>query len=114
MEKTIPITLAWDESQDIGSDTETGVDDADYQPPFTFNGKIVKITLDINRPQLSPDDIKKLEEVQKTQGDSCQPRETPSTTDNRGSGRSPRGGKARRYCPRREAPQARCGSCPQP
>jgi hypothetical protein len=65
MEKTIPITLAWDESQDIGSDTETGVNDADYQPPFTFDGKIVKITLDINRPQLSPEDIKKLEEGQR-------------------------------------------------
>jgi hypothetical protein len=65
MEKTIPITLAWDESQDIGSDTETGVDDNDYQSPFPFNGKIAKITLDINRPQLSPEDIKKLEEGQR-------------------------------------------------
>jgi hypothetical protein len=69
MEKTIPITLAWDESQDIGSDTLTGVNDADYQVPFTFNGKIVKITLDINRPKLSPDDIKKLEEGQRKASD---------------------------------------------
>jgi arylsulfatase len=62
MEHTIPITLAWDESQDIGSDTETGVNDADYQVPFTFDGKIVKITLDIDRPELSKADIMKLEE----------------------------------------------------
>ena len=69
MEHTIPITLAWDESQDIGSDTETGVDDADYQPPFAFNGKIDKITLDIQRPQLSPEDVKKLEQAATAQGD---------------------------------------------
>jgi hypothetical protein len=69
MEKTIPITLAWDESQDIGSDTLTGVNDADYQVPFTFNGKIDKISLDINRPQLSAEDIKKLEEGQRKASD---------------------------------------------
>jgi arylsulfatase len=33
MEKTIPITLDWDESQDIGSDTLTGVNDDDYKVP---------------------------------------------------------------------------------
>ena len=69
MEHTIPITLAWDESQDIGSDTETGVNDADYKVPFKFNGRIIKITLDINRPKLSEEDIKKLEEAVKSQGD---------------------------------------------
>jgi arylsulfatase A-like enzyme len=69
MEKTIPITLAWDESQDIGSDTLTGVNDKDYKVPFTFNGKIEKITVDINRPKLSEEDIKKLEEARASQGD---------------------------------------------
>jgi len=69
MEKTIPITLAWDESQDIGSDTLTGVNDDDYKVPFAFNGKIEKITLDINRPKLSEGDIKKLEEAVASQGD---------------------------------------------
>jgi len=69
MAHTLPITLAWDESQDIGSDTETGVDDADYQPPFAFNGKIDRITLDINRPQLSPEDILKLQQAASAQGD---------------------------------------------
>jgi arylsulfatase A-like enzyme len=60
MEHTLPFILQWDESLDIGSDTLTGVNDADYQPPFTFTGKIDKITLTINRPKLSPADIKKL------------------------------------------------------
>ncbi len=35
MPKTLPMILQWDESFDIGSDTLTGVNDADYQPPFT-------------------------------------------------------------------------------
>lgn len=69
MEHTIPITLAWDESQDIGMDTLTGVNDADYKPPFVFDGKIVKITLDIQRPKLSDEDIRKLEEAKSSQGD---------------------------------------------
>jgi arylsulfatase len=60
MERTIPLILQWDESLDVGSDTLTGVDDRDYQPPFAFTGKIDKITLTINRPKLTPADIKKL------------------------------------------------------
>jgi arylsulfatase len=62
MERTLPMILQWDESFDIGSDTLTGVNDADYQPPFAFTGKLNKLTLKIDRPQLSPVDIKKLEE----------------------------------------------------
>jgi len=33
MEKTLPMILQWDESFDIGSDTLTVVNDADYKPP---------------------------------------------------------------------------------
>ncbi len=65
MEHTIPIILAWDENLDVGSDTGTPVDDRDYQVPFNFTGKINKITLTIDRPKLSPDDIKKLEQAQR-------------------------------------------------
>ena len=60
MEHTIPFILAWDENLDVGSDTGTPVDDRDYQVPFAFTGKINKITLTIDRPQLSPQDIEKL------------------------------------------------------
>ena len=62
MEKTIPMILQWDESFDIGSDTLTGVNDADYQPPFPLTAKLNKLTIKVDRPQLSPEDIKKLEE----------------------------------------------------
>lgn len=65
MEKTIPIILQWDESFDIGSDTITGVNDEDYLPPFPLTAKLNKLTINIDRPQLSPADIQKLEEGMK-------------------------------------------------
>jgi arylsulfatase len=37
------------------------VDDHDYQPPFAFNGTIEKLTITIDRPRLSPEDIAKLQ-----------------------------------------------------
>jgi arylsulfatase len=61
MEHTIPIILQFDESFDIGSDTLTGVDDKDYQVPFKLTAKLDKLTIKIDRPKLSPEDIKKLE-----------------------------------------------------
>ncbi len=63
MAKTLPVILQWDESFDIGSDTLTGVNDADYKPPFTFTGKLNKLKVAIDRPELSPADIKKLKEA---------------------------------------------------
>ena len=60
-----PNMLQFDESLDVGSDTQTGVNDTDYQPPFKFTGKIHKITLSIDHPKLSAADIKKLQEVQR-------------------------------------------------
>ena len=63
MERTIPIILQWDESFDIGSDTITGVNDADYMPPFALTAKLDKLTIDIDRPQLSEADIARLKEA---------------------------------------------------
>ena len=61
MAKTLPMILQWDESFDIGSDTLTGVNDADYKPPFALTAKLNKLTIKVDRPQLSPSDIKKLQ-----------------------------------------------------
>jgi hypothetical protein len=61
MEHTLPLILQWDESFDIGSDTGTPVDDQDYKCPFTLTAKLNRLTVKIDRPQLSPEDIKKLE-----------------------------------------------------
>ena len=65
MEKTLPIILQWDEAFDIGSDTLTGVNDADYKPPFPLTAKLNKLTIKVDRPQLSKEDIQKLEAAQR-------------------------------------------------
>ena len=51
--KTIPFLIPPDETFDIGADTRTGVNDDDYQVPFTFNGRIDKLTFQLGPPQLS-------------------------------------------------------------
>jgi hypothetical protein len=61
MQKTLPMILQWDESFDIGSDTLTGVNDADYRPPFPLTAKLSKLTIKVDRPQLTPEDVKTLE-----------------------------------------------------
>lgn len=70
MEKTLPMILQWDEAFDIGSDTLTGVNDDDYKPPFALTAKLDKLTIKIDRPQLSAADIKKLEEAQRNNSSS--------------------------------------------
>jgi len=65
MEKSLPFILQWDENLDIGSDTGTPVNDKDYKVPFKFTGKLNKVTLTIDRPKLSPEDIKKLQGAQR-------------------------------------------------
>jgi hypothetical protein len=60
LERTVPLTLTWDETFDISSDTGTPVDDRDYQVPFRFAGKIDKLTVTVEPPQLTPEDVKKL------------------------------------------------------
>ncbi len=62
MEKTLPVILQWDESFDIGSDTLTGVNDADYTPPFALTAKLEKLTVKMDRPELTPEAVKKLQE----------------------------------------------------
>ncbi len=42
---TIPFALEASETFDIGSDTGTGVNDADYQTPSAFDGKLNNLTL---------------------------------------------------------------------
>jgi arylsulfatase len=69
MEKTLPMILQWDESFDIGSDTLTGVNDEDYKPPFPLTAKLNKLTLTVDRPKLSPEDINKFESAMKAAAD---------------------------------------------
>ena len=48
MKRTLPMILQWDESFDIGSDTLTGVNDADYKPPFALTAKLNKLTIKVD------------------------------------------------------------------
>jgi arylsulfatase A-like enzyme len=66
LEHTLPMILQWDESFDIGSDTLTGVNDADYKPPFALTAKLNKLTIKVDRPKLTEEDIKKLETTEAT------------------------------------------------
>lgn len=60
MEHTIPIIMQFDETFDVGADTETPVNDKDYKVPFEFTGTLDKLTIKIDRPKLTPDDEKRL------------------------------------------------------
>jgi len=66
VENTIPLIMQWDENFDIGADSGTAVAPKDYQVPFKFTGKLDKLTLTIDRPKLSPQDIERLKEGQAT------------------------------------------------
>ena len=63
MEHSIPLIMQWDENFDIGADSGTPVDDQDYQVPFKFTGTLDKLTLKIDRPKLTPEDVEKLKEA---------------------------------------------------
>ncbi|MCX5513723.1 arylsulfatase [Kaistia algarum] len=65
MDHTVPLTLPWDESFDIGRDTATPVDDTDYQVPFAFTGTIDKLTIAVDPPVLTPADQQKLLEAER-------------------------------------------------
>jgi arylsulfatase len=54
MAKTIPFLLEAGESFDVGSDTGTGVEDNDYQPPFPFTGTLNKLTVKLGPSQITP------------------------------------------------------------
>jgi len=69
LEKTIPLIFGIDETFDIGSDTGTPIDDQDYQVPFRFTGKIDKLTIAVEPPQLTPADIQKLKSAEMSAAD---------------------------------------------
>jgi arylsulfatase len=69
MPHTLPMILQWDESFDIGSDTLTGVNDEDYRPPFTLTAKLNRLVIKVDRPELSSEDVTKLEAAMKDAAD---------------------------------------------
>ncbi len=69
MDRTVPLALPVDETFDVLSDTGTPVDDKDYKVPFAFTGKLDKLTFTVERPQLTPDDEKKLVDAMRAASD---------------------------------------------
>ncbi len=63
-ESSLPLTKPLDTVYNIGAASGTPVNDQDYQVPFKFTGKIIKITVALDRPQLSPEDIEKFKEAE--------------------------------------------------
>jgi len=45
--KTLPYLFPEDETFDVGIDTRTPIDDNDYQVPFRFQGKLIKLTVEL-------------------------------------------------------------------
>jgi arylsulfatase A-like enzyme len=70
LDRTVPLTLPWDETFDVGSDTGSPVDDHDYRVPFKFTGKIDKLTISVEPPKLTPEDEKKLRDAAQAVQDS--------------------------------------------
>jgi arylsulfatase len=68
LEHTLPLAKPLDDVVNIGDAAGTPVDDNDYQIPFKFTGKINKLTITLEPPQLTPEDIKKLKEAAARQG----------------------------------------------
>ncbi len=60
---TQPLIWAWDETFDVGYDTGSPVDDAEYQVPFAFTGTLGKITVDLGESSVSPQAIKAMMEA---------------------------------------------------
>ena len=60
MPKSVPVGIGWCETFDVGIDTGTAVDDADYQVPFRFTGTINKLTVKLGPEELTPEERKLL------------------------------------------------------
>ncbi len=52
MARSLPLVIPWDETFNVGHDTGTPVDDADYQVPFRFTGTIGKVTVKLGPNEL--------------------------------------------------------------
>ena len=63
MAHTTPLTYDLDDTFAIATSADTPLDDADYKCPFPFTGKLTKLTIAVDEPKLTPEDIKKMQEA---------------------------------------------------
>ena len=69
MERTVPLVMNLDDEFNVGATTATPLVDGDYEIPFKFTGKIDKITVSLEPPQLTPADMQKLQTAQRSAQD---------------------------------------------
>jgi hypothetical protein len=69
LERTLPLVKPLDQTFNIGSGGATPVDDPDYKVPFKFTGEISKVTIALDAPILTADDVKMLEAAQRAARD---------------------------------------------
>jgi hypothetical protein len=69
LERTLPLVKPLDQSFDIGLSGPAPVDDHDYKVPFNFTGKINRVTIALDPPKLTPDDVEKLKAAQRAAQD---------------------------------------------
>jgi hypothetical protein len=56
MPHSLSISIGWTDTFSVGTDVGTPVDDADFQSPFPFTGKLDKLTIKLRPEQLTPED----------------------------------------------------------
>ena len=69
LDRTLPLVKPLDQTFDIGTSGATPVDDGDYKVPFKFTGTINKVTITLDPPKLTPDDVEKLKAAQRAAQD---------------------------------------------
>jgi hypothetical protein len=62
----IVLTITLAAGLTTGSDTLTGVNDEDYKPTFPLTAKLNKLTIKVDRPKLTKEDITRLENAEAT------------------------------------------------
>jgi len=65
MPRSLPITVAWDEAFNVGQDTGTPVVPGDYQVPFRFTGKLVRLSVQLGPRQLSLGERERVERTRR-------------------------------------------------
>ncbi len=68
-EASLPLVVPLDLTFEIGLSGPTPVDDADYKVPFNFTGTINKVTITLDPPKLTPEDVKKLQAAEQSSSD---------------------------------------------
>jgi arylsulfatase len=81
--RTTPFTFAWDETFDVGYDTGTSVDDADYQAPFAFTGRIGRITVDLGDSAVTPEAVRNFGALMARRAQPAAPPTAPAATPGR-------------------------------